>query len=29
VAGTARMADTSKQWAAGDVSRPIQGANAW
>jgi len=29
VAGIARMADTSKQWAAGNASRPIQGANAW
>jgi lipoate-protein ligase B len=29
VAGIARMADTSKQGAAGDVPRPIQGAIAW
>lgn len=29
VAGIARMADTSKQWAAGDLPRPIQGAFPW
>ena len=29
VAGIAQMADTSKQGAAGDPSRPIQGAIAW
>jgi len=29
VAGIARMADTSKQWAAGDRPGPIQGAFPW
>jgi lipoate-protein ligase B len=29
VAGIARMADTSKQWAVGDPPRPIQGAFPW
>ena len=29
VAGIARMADTSKQWAAGDHPGPIQGAYPW